>query len=80
MCFSREVSYTYPDLVRTAYRRLCEGVKVAVEIPMIAADANLIPINEDVVAIGKLDTAMVIQPANSNDFAQLRVKELICKP
>jgi hypothetical protein len=80
VCFSREVDYDYPDLVRTAYRRFCEGVKVAVEIPMIAADAGQIPTDNDVVSIGKWDTAMVIKPAKSDNFSDLRVKELICKP
>ena len=34
--FSRETEYEYPDLVKTAYRRFSEGVKVAPEITMIA--------------------------------------------
>ena len=80
VCFSREVSYEYPELVRSAYRRFCEGVKVAVEIPMIAADAGLISTEEDVVSVGKWDTAMVIKPAKSDMFSELRIKELICKP
>ena len=80
VCFSRDVSYEYPDLVRTAYRRFCEGVKVAVEIPMIAAEAGLIATDEDVVSIGKWDTAMVITPSTSDSFSELRVRELICKP
>jgi len=80
VCFSREVSYEYPELVRSAYRRFCEGVKVAVEIPMIAADARLISTEEDVVSVGKWDTAMVIKPAKSDMFSELRIKELICKP
>lgn len=80
VCFSREVSYEYPELVRSAYRRFCEGAKVAVEIPMIAADARLISTEEDVVSVGKWDTAMVIKPAKSDMFSELRIKELICKP
>ncbi|MCW4019958.1 MAG: hypothetical protein NWF14_01830 [Candidatus Bathyarchaeota archaeon] len=80
VCFSREVSYEYPELVKLAYRRFCEGVKVAVEIPMIAADAGLISTDEDVVSVGKWDTAMVIKPAKSDRFSDLRIEELICKP
>lgn len=80
VCFSREVSYEYPDLVKLAYRRFCEGMKVAVEIPMIAADAGLISTSEDVVAVGKWDTAIVIKPSKSDRFSELRVKELLCKP
>jgi hypothetical protein len=80
VCFSHEVSYEYPDLVVAAYRRFCEGVKVAVEIPMIAADAGLISTDQDVVSVGKWDTAMVITPATSDNFSALRVRELLCKP
>lgn len=80
VCFSREVSYEYPELVRMAYRRFCEGVKVAVEIPMIAADAGLISADEEVVSVGKWDTALVIKPATSDRFSELKVRELICKP
>lgn len=78
--FSQEVSYKYPELVKSAYRRFCEGVKVAVEIPMIAADENLIPTDEEVVSVGKWDTAVVIKPAKSDSFSNLEIKELICKP
>ena len=80
VCFSREVTYEYPELVKLAYRRFCEGVKVAVEIPMIAADAGLVSTDKDVVSIGKWDTALVIRPAKSNRFSDLRIAELICKP
>lgn len=80
VCFSREVSYEYPELVKSAYRRFCEGVKVAVEIPIIAVEAGLISADEDVVSVGKWDTALVVKPAKSDRFSDLRVRELICKP
>jgi len=78
--FSRETSYEYPDLVKTAYRRFSEGVKVAVEIPMIAAQKVLVSTEEDVLSIGKWDTALVIKPSTSDRFSELEIKELICKP
>lgn len=80
VCFSHEVSYEYPDLVKAAYRRFCEGVKVAVEIPMIAVDAGLLSTDEDVVSVGKWDTALVVKPSRSDRFSELRVRELLCKP
>jgi len=78
--FSRETSYEYPDLVKTAYRRFCEGVKVAPEIAMIAAQKGLVPTDEEVISIGKWDTAMVIKPSTDDRFSELEIKELICKP
>jgi len=78
--FSRETSYEYPEDVKAAYRRFCEGVKVAPEIAMIAAQKGVIPTDEEVISIGKWDTAMVIKPATSGRFSELEIKELICKP
>jgi len=80
VCFSRETDYEYPDLVKSAYRRFCEGVKVAVEIAMIAAQKGLVSTEEDVVSVGKWDTALIVKPSTSDKFSELRIRELICKP
>jgi len=80
VCFSREVEYEYPDPVKDAYRRFCEGVKVAVEIAIIAAQQGFVSPERDVVSVGKWDTALVIKPATSENFPELQVRELICKP
>jgi hypothetical protein len=80
VCFSHEVSYDYPPLVRTAYRIFSEGVKVAVEIAIIAAEEGYVPTDKDIVAMGKWDTALIITPSTSDSFSELRVRELICKP
>lgn len=72
------------ELMAQALRLFGEGAKVAIEITVMAADAGLIPIDEDVIAIGGTgkgaDSAFVIKPANSNNFFDLFVKEIICKP
>ena len=61
-----------------------EGTKVAVEITVMAADSGYIPMDEDVISIGGTsrgaDTALHIKPAHSNNFFDLRVKRIICKP
>ena len=80
VCFSREVSYDYPDLVKNAFRRFSAGVKVAVEIAMIAAQKGFISTEEDVVCVGKWDTSLIIKPATSDNFPELKVRELICMP
>ena len=80
VCFSREVSYDYPDLVKLAFRRFSEGVKVAVEVAMIAAQKGFVSTEEDVVCVGKWDTALIIKPATSDNFRELKVRELICMP
>ena len=76
---------TYPGgLVAATLRMLGQGVKVGVEIAVMALDAGLIPYGEDIVAIGGpgrgADTALVIQPAHAKDFFATCIKEIICKP
>ena len=80
VCFSREISYDYPDLVKLAFRRFSQGVKVAVEIAMIAAQKDFVSTDEDVISVGKWDTALIIKPATSDNFSNLKVRELICMP
>jgi hypothetical protein len=80
VCFSREISYDYPDLVKNAFRRFSEGVKVAVEIAMIAVQKDFLTTEEDVICMGKWDTALIIKPAASDKFSELKIRELICMP
>jgi hypothetical protein len=57
---------------------------VAIELALMAADAGLVRTDEDVISIGGTgrgaDSALLIQPANSFNFFDLKVKEIICKP
>jgi len=80
ICFSHEVSYGYPDLMKMAYRRFCEGMKVAVEIAMIAAQQGYVSTDTDIISMGKWDTAIVVKPSTSSRFEDLMIRELICKP
>jgi len=80
VCFMNEVKYDYPEPVKAAYRRFCQGVKVAVEIAMIAAQEGYVSTDKDIVCVGKWDTALVIKPATSSRFDDLLIRELICKP
>jgi hypothetical protein len=75
----------YPaEIMAQTLRVFGQGVKVAVEITIMALDAGLIPYGEDVIAIGGssrgADAALVIQPAHSNHFFSTQVKEVICMP
>ena len=80
VCFSHEISYDYPDSVKMAYRRFCPGVKVAVEIAMIAAQEGYVSTDKDIISVGKWDTALVVKPSTSSQFEDLLIRELICKP
>jgi hypothetical protein len=72
------------ELIANTLRLMGEGTKVCVEITLMAADAGLIPIDKDVVAVagtGKgADTALRIKPANAARLFDLRIKEVITKP
>ena len=72
------------ELIANVLRLIGEGTKVCVEITLMAADAGLIPVDRDVVAIagtGKgADTALRICPANAARFFDLKIREIIAKP
>jgi len=74
----------WSDLIAHTYYTFSQGTKVAVEIAVMAADAALIPVDQEAIAIAGTgsgaDTALVIQPAYSTDFFSLRVREIIAKP
>lgn len=72
------------ELIASALKRMGEGTKVCVEICIMAADAGLIPVDKDVVAIGGTgrgaDTALRIRAANAARFFDMKIKEIIAKP
>ncbi|MEM3696100.1 MAG: pyruvate kinase alpha/beta domain-containing protein [Candidatus Bathyarchaeia archaeon] len=72
------------ELIANVLRLMGEGTKVCVEITLMAADAGLIPVDKDIVAIAGTesgaDTALRIQPANAARFFDLKIKEVIAKP
>lgn len=72
------------DIIANSLRMFCQGVKVAVEITIMAADAGMITTDEDAIAIAGTgtgaDTAVVIKPANSGNAFKTRVKKILAKP
>ena len=75
---------TVEEVVRETLYRFSQGMKVAVEIALMAADAGLMPVDREVIAIAGTgegaDTAIVLQPAYSRKFHELKIKEIIAKP
>jgi hypothetical protein len=75
------------ETVSEALRALFgQGLKVAVEITLMAADNGAIPCGPDVevIAIGGTeqgsDTACVMRPAHSNGFFSMRIREIVAIP
>jgi hypothetical protein len=72
------------EIVGQTLRMISVGVKVGIECVIMAADAGLVRTDEDIIAIAGTgsgaDTAIVVRPVNSQDFFDLKVKEILCKP
>ncbi|SDF13725.1 pyruvate kinase alpha/beta domain-containing protein [Sporolituus thermophilus] len=82
---SRKFGGVYPvEIIAHTLRMFGQGVKVCVEIAVMALDAGLIPYGEDVIAIGGTgegaDTAVVIRPAHAANIFDTYIAEIICKP
>jgi hypothetical protein len=77
-------TYELDEIVAYVLRTFGEGMKVAVEITLMAADAGLIRTDRETIAIagtGKgADTALVVKPANAQTFFDLEIREILCKP
>ena len=71
-------------IIANTLRLMGQGMKVAIEISVMAADAGLVrpmKILSPLAAVAEVrTTAVVLKPVNSNDFFDLKVKEILCKP
>ncbi len=70
------------ELVAETYRTISVGLKVAVEVSIMAADAGLVPTDEEIIAIGGhstkgVDTAIVLNTAHMNNVFDLSIHEII---
>jgi len=77
-------TYEIGDIIANTLRIFGQGMKVVVEVSVMVADAGLIRTDEDVIVIAGTgrgsDVAVVLRAAYSNDFFDMKVKEIICKP
>ena len=77
-------TYQLDEVVAFVLRNFGDGIKVACEITVMAADAGLVPVGEEAIVVAGTgtgaDTAAVLLAANSHDFFDLRVLEILCKP
>lgn len=71
-------------VVADTLRRFSQGMKVAVEVTLMAVDAGLISVDRDVIAIAGTDrgadTAIVVRPNYTRKFLDFKIKEIIAKP
>ncbi|MGI6208652.1 MAG: pyruvate kinase alpha/beta domain-containing protein [Anaerolineae bacterium] len=71
-------------IVRETLYRFSQGVKVAVEVAVMAAESGLLDMDSDVIAIAGTDsgadTALVLRPAYARDFRRLKIREILAMP
>ncbi|OGL39611.1 MAG: hypothetical protein A2042_08290 [Candidatus Schekmanbacteria bacterium GWA2_38_11] len=78
-----KINFSHEEIIANVLRMFCQGIKVCVEIAAMASDAGLIPFS-DVIAVGGTargaDTACVIKADSSNNFFDIKIKEILVKP
>lgn len=76
--------YSPLDVVADTLRMFAHGIKVAAEISIMAADAGLIPVGEEIIAIGGrghgVDSAVILTPVNAKNLFDLEFHEIIAMP
>src|SRR6056297_2139522 len=83
--FSSKYGGIYPHrMIADALRIFSQGTKVLFEDMIMAADAGLVPIHEDIVSAGGtgrgLDTAMIIKTVHAGELFDSAVKRVLCLP
>jgi hypothetical protein len=77
--YTNEDATPFPQEAVLAYRRICEGMKVCVQLSMAVVDQGIIPSGTEIIAIGGtggksygkgwgVDTAIVIEAVGSTEF------------
>lgn len=73
-----------PRLMAAVLRTFCQGVKVSVEITLMACDGGLVDPGEKIIAVGGTglgaDTALVLTAAPTTRLTDLHIHEVVCKP
>jgi hypothetical protein len=84
--FNSDHSFQYPDIVWEILRRFSEGIKVCVQMSLIASDLGIINEGETVIAVagtgredfpsgGGADTAIIIECTKSEKFFKLNLPQ-----
>jgi len=82
-----DYSFSYPDIAWRILRGFSEGMKVCIEITLIATDMDYLPVGEEVIAVagtgrvdfpegGGADTAIVIEGVKSKEYFATTLTEL----
>ncbi len=83
--FSEVFKGVYPvEVMAHTLRMICVGLKVCVEISVMALDCGAIPFGKKMVCVGGtragLDTVAVITPYHANRILRTHIHGIVCKP
>ncbi len=77
-------TYQVDEIIAYTLRTFGQGMKVATEITLMAADAGYISDPGPIIAVGGsgkgADTAVIILPTHAQTFFDMRYLEIICMP
>ena len=77
-------TYQLDEIIAYTLRLFGEGMKVIVEMALMAADAGLVRTDAPVMVIAGTgrgaDTAAVVRPTNAQTFFDLQIVEIVCRP
>lgn len=75
---------SYSELMAHTLYMFSQGMKVAVEVTLAAADAGLIDVSREVIAVAGTnrgaDTAIVAKPAYTTNCFDFAIREILCMP
>ena len=76
--------FTPAILMADTLKMLGQGMKVGVEISLMAMDNGAVPYGEEIIAVGGCshgaDYAITLIPGHSNNLFETKVIDIICKP
>jgi hypothetical protein len=82
---SRVFQGTYPvEIIAHTLHMLGSGIKVCVEIAVMALDGGYIDYGKPVIAVGGTrrgaDTAAILSPGYAHSILETKIHEILCKP
>lgn len=82
--FKKFGTISHAEIIAHTLRRFGEGIKVCVEVAVMAADAGLAPTDREIIAVGGTgrgaDAAVVMRAAHMNNFFDFKIHEILAKP
>jgi len=72
------------NVIANTLRMFSQGMKVAVEVSIMALEAGVVSTGQEIIAVGGTDegcdTAVVVRPAYARKIKEYRICEILCKP